>query len=309
MPINTKSPGIRRQVWHFFLHLRLHYQFGILSGGFLLGGFLSPGFDFPGYAIQFANVHILLFGGATAYNSYWDRDEGPVGGLKNPPQMASWMWSASLLFLLSGLLLSTGQGVLFASIYLLSILFFWLYSTPLARWKSRPVKSLFAIGISTGFNSVLLGYLSASGADISFGTLVAAAGVTLVMLSLYPTSQIYQREVDTERGDLTFAVKYGIKGVIRFFESAYFCGVLLITAAIGWIHMLLGIMFGILGMITGLLIRRKLLLLTAGSGDYPRVMRIKYATSLAFVIFLLGALILKHLEISGISSVADLLLK
>ena len=40
--------------------------------------------------IGFLSVHILLFGGVTVYNSYWDKDTGPIGGLRAPPPLAPW---------------------------------------------------------------------------------------------------------------------------------------------------------------------------------------------------------------------------
>jgi len=35
--------------------------------------------------IAFVALHVFLYAGATAFNSYYDRDEGPVGGLERPP--------------------------------------------------------------------------------------------------------------------------------------------------------------------------------------------------------------------------------
>src|ERR687893_675251 len=89
----------------FRVHLRLHYQFFILSGAFLAGSVFAggPGTSFP---VQFLSVHVLLFGGVTVYNSYWDRDEGPIGGLKRPPPLAPWTLPASWLLQCLGLGLS-----------------------------------------------------------------------------------------------------------------------------------------------------------------------------------------------------------
>ncbi|HKK45351.1 MAG TPA: UbiA family prenyltransferase [Balneolaceae bacterium] len=305
---NTTSTGAM-QVWHFVLHLRWHYQLFILSGGFILGGFLSPVLHFQWFIIQFLNVQLLLFGGATAYNSYWDRDIGPIGGLKHPPKMTRWMWAASLIIQMLGLLLAIPLGRLFLSFYALSMLLFWLYSSPIARWKGRPLKSLLAIGISTGFDSVLLGYLAAGNRTIPVFILIAGVGVAFLLLSLYPISQIYQREEDTRRGDQTFTLQYGTTVVFRFFELSFLGGLVLITIVIIHLHTLLGILFGAIGLITGLIVRSNVKTLTAGKEDYSKVMRIKYGTSMAFVVFLLIGLIIKHSAINGISSVIHLLLK
>jgi len=306
---NNKNYTGAIQVWHFLLHLRWHYQLFILSGGFLLGGFLSSGLHVQWFIIQFLNVQLLLFGGATAYNSYWDGDIGPIGGLKHPPKMTRWMWAASLIIQMVGLLLAIPFGRLYLSVYAFSMLLFWVYSSPWTRWKGRPLKSLLAIGISTGFDSVLLGYLAAGNRTVPPYVLIAAVGVMFLLLSLYPISQIYQQEEDTRRGDQTFAIQYGKVVVFRFFELAFLAGLILISVAILHFHLLMGILFGVIGLTTGVIVRFHVKTLTSGKEDYSKVMRIKYGTSMAFVIFLLIGLLLKHTAINGISSVVNLLLK
>lgn len=262
-----------------------------------MGGFLSPDLDIQSFLLQFFNVHLLLFGGATAYNSFWDNDEGPIGGLQNPPKMQSWMWSGSLILQSVGLLVAVGQGLLYSGIYVLSIVFFWLYSTPLVRWKGHPIKSLIAIGASTGFNSVLLGYLAAGNEVISMPVWIAAAGVTLMLLSLYPISQIYQIEEDRSRGDHTFAVQYGKKGVTQFFIIAFLIGLILVSLAIGVFSFWVAILFGFVGVTVGVIVSLLLKGLSTTSEDYDKVMWIKYGTSMAFVLFLVAALIWKHSKI------------
>lgn len=306
----SQKNSVAKQLWHFILHLRWHYQIFILSGGFLLGGFLSSDLDVQSFFVQFGNVHLLLFGGATAYNSFWDKDEGPIGGLQNPPKMQPWMWSASIILQMVGLVIAFSQGLLFSAIYLVSMLFFWLYSTPLARWKSHPYKSLLAIGVSTGFNSVLLGYLAAGngGVDI-LPVLVGSMGVTLMLLSLYPISQIYQIEEDRKRGDQTFAVRFGKRGVTYFFITAFFSGLLLVSLAIGVSSTWLAVLFCGMGVIVELIVFMLLINLSTTSEDYTSVMWIKYGTSMGFVVYLTVSIALKHFQIDGISWVAKLLFR
>lgn len=57
------------------MHLRWHYQLVTVSGAYLLGGLYQSELDVTSFVLQFVNVHLLLLGGATVYNSYWDRDE------------------------------------------------------------------------------------------------------------------------------------------------------------------------------------------------------------------------------------------
>lgn len=279
---------------NFIIHLRLHYQFFILSGGYLLGGLLVIEPVWTEYWLQFINVHVLLFGGATAFNSYWDKDEGPIGGLKNPPKMKPWMRNASLILQLAGFLWSITLGLLYSLIYAVSILLFWLYSTPLARWKGKPVLSLIAIGFSTGTNSTILGALAA-GMDFSWIMVTAGLGTALVMLSLYPVSQIYQLNEDKERGDTTFAIYYGLKGIRRFFSISFITGIAAVTISIFYVNRLIAIAFGGLGLLVWIVLLFWVNSLQGDKEEYNQVMRIKFTASASFVTFLVTAILLKHL--------------
>jgi 4-hydroxybenzoate polyprenyltransferase len=293
LPIPKKL--VITQIGHFIIHLRWHYQVLILSGGFLLGGYFSIGINWPSFLLQFANVHLLLFGGATAYNSYWDRDRGPVGGLKNPPPVHSWMWAASIILQLAGFYIATLAGWIFSLVYLTSMFFFWLYSTPHFRWKAAPVRSLLAIGISTGTASLLLGYLSAGNTAFSPTVWIAAFGTSLILVSLYPVSQLYQLGRDCLKGDHTFALTYGFKGVIYFFRAAYVSGLLITGACLFLTKWWAGLIFISMGGITGVFIYQKLSASKPWLVDYSKVMRIKYATALAFEGFILLLILIKQI--------------
>ena len=273
-----------KEIYHFIIHLRLHYQFLILSGGYLLGGFMAGEMNTQQYWLQFLNVHILLFGGATAYNSFWDKDTGPIGGLKNPPKMTKWMHPASLFFMFAGLALSFSVGGLYSTIFLLSLILFWLYSTPHARWKSTPVLSLIAIGGSTGAASVLLGTLAAGGA-ISIPVLLSTSGTASVLLSIYPVSQVFQIEEDRARNDRTFAVLYGMEGIKRFFTAFYTLGSLLLITSIFWVSTLAAVILFVGTATSGTYIALTIYRLTGDKNEYSIVMKTKFFISLSFVGF------------------------
>lgn len=295
--MNSPEANPLRQIWHFVVHLRWHYQLFILSGGYLMGGLFQESMQWPSFLVQYFNVHLLLYGGATAYNSYWDRDKGPIGGLRRPPRMKRWMWPASLLLQGAGLVIALGAGSAFAAIYALSMLFFWLYSTPRARWKGKPVRSLVAIGISTGTNSFLLGYLAAGSGNLSLNwqAVVAAVGVGLVILSLYPASQFYQVEEDKGRGDQTFAIRFGVRGVLLFFRCAFAAGILLLALALAQDYPAVGGLFLLAGGGIGFWIWSMLGGISGLPEEYDRVMKIKYGSSLGFVVVLIAGIIWKHL--------------
>lgn len=282
-----------KEITHFILHLRLHYQFVLLSGGFLLGGFMSPEMNTQQYWLQFLNVHVLLFGGATAYNSWWDKDTGPIGGLKHPPEMKLWMHRVSLIMMFAGFFWACFIGWIYATVYMVSLILFWLYSTPHARWKGHPILSLFAIGISTGFNSVLLGTISAGG-PINQTIFVVALGASLILLSLYPVSQIFQQVDDRRRKDVTFTLAYGVKGVRIFFLINFLVGLILLSVGVFSVAQIPALVLFVGCCISGTFLAKIVLTLEGKTNEYGKVMMSKTIASLSFVIFFLIANVLKH---------------
>ena len=67
-------------LWTLLVHLRLPFQL-LLAPVFLWGWLLAGGGLSWTFALAFLAFHVFLYGGVTAFNSYYDRDEGPVGGL------------------------------------------------------------------------------------------------------------------------------------------------------------------------------------------------------------------------------------
>jgi 1,4-dihydroxy-2-naphthoate octaprenyltransferase len=240
--------------------------------------------------LQFLNIHVLLFGGATVYNSWWDKDEGPIGGLKSPPKMNPWMWPASLMIQFGGLAWAITIGWNYAVIYAISMLFFWLYSTPLARWKGKPIRSIIAIGISTGTNSFLLGFLAAGGYPITFLEDITAVGVALIILSLYPVSQIYQTEEDEKRRDQTFAIKFGLNGVKRFFAILFITGAGTLSIMLYQEQKMIGLIFSVVTLSAYLILSYFVWKLKGNEAEYEMVMRLKFLGSFSFVVFTAGTL-------------------
>ncbi len=280
----------------FLIHLRLHYQFFILSAPYLFGGLLAGQIDWPRFLGQFLNVHILLFGGATAYNSFFDKDEGPIGGLRNPPKMQGWMHGAALAMQFAGLALAATTGPEFALAYAGSMLLFWLYSTPHARWKGRPLLSFVAIGLSSGTFALLMGRLAASGAPLTWPDWIAAGGAGAMLLSLYPVSQLYQLDEDRRRADRTFALEYGRSGIRKAFLLFFRIGVVALLVAMAaekpwWMPAALGVAAPGLGVF----LWGKLKALHGVPEEYGAIMRLKYGTSILFVLVITFGMVLERL--------------
>ena len=68
-----------------FRHLRFPFSWFLLPA-FLMGWLMVPDAD-PVRVWQLALVlHLLVYPSSNAFNSWQDRDEGPIGGMERPPQ-------------------------------------------------------------------------------------------------------------------------------------------------------------------------------------------------------------------------------
>lgn len=282
-----------RQVKDFILHLRLNYQFFILSGPYLLGVLLSNHFSNL-QIIQFLSVHALLFGGVTAYNSYFDKDEGPIGGLKNPPKMSHWMLILSWSFQVVGLCIGFQSGYPFVFWYIMSIIFFWMYSSPRVRLKGKPIASLIAIGLGTVVCALFLGFYSnGNTVALPLEVIIAAIGAMCLVISMYPLSQVYQVEEDKRRGDITFSVRYGKRGVRKIFIILFPIGVLIASSVLYTLRPMYGSLFVIGGLITGYSSYHVIRNVFMTRDDYKKVMRVKYFGGLIFSLCMLLFILLK----------------
>lgn len=280
----------RFEIRDFILHLRLPYQFLILSGAYLTGGILSPRMHAADFLLQFFSVHFFLFGGVTAYNSYWDKDEGPIGGLKHPPAMNVWMLWMSWMLQYIGFGIGILSGFQFSFVYAVAMVLFWMYSSPLVRLKGKPILSLVAMG-TTLFCSSLLGFYAYGGEKLSWTILIGSVAVAATIISLYPLSQIYQREEDRKRGDRTFAVTFGTRGVLLLYMFMYPVSLLLLSISL-WtsIHWLAGGMT-VIGLLFGVWTWQAIKRMHGNVSDYEAVMNIKYFGGMALSLFLASNLV------------------
>ena len=110
--------------------------------------------------LAFLLLHVLLYGGANAFNTYYDRDTGPIGGLERPPPVRRELLPWSLGLQATGFPLALLVSLRFAAIYLTLFLLFTAYSHPAVRIKRRPWWSLAAIGLGQGGLGFLAGWTS-----------------------------------------------------------------------------------------------------------------------------------------------------
>ena len=289
-----------RQVIHFIAHLRWPYQTLLLSGAYGLSIIFVSAPDLGLFSKYFFLWHLGLYGGATAFNSYWDKDKGPIGGLKNPPPMRPWMrWASLLMMVLPAPILIhdiclTILPMASFGVYSLSFFLFWAYSSPVLRWKGHPYLSLIVIFLSTGTSGFFMGYFASNGILLSLHSALAAFGVASILVSLYPISQLFQLDEDSKRGDLTLALLIGVKGVRTFYFIMYSFGTLLVSGCILPINSRLALFFFIVSTM-GFIITNSILNGLIGSEkEYKQIMKIKYLSSFSFLLYIFIAACYVH---------------
>jgi len=217
-----------RSLLPLFVHLRLHYQLVFLSPLFAWGFALGGGGVSLRAGLAFVAFHVFLYGGITAYNSYYDRDEGPVGGLRKPPPVTPALLGFSVGVQLVGMAIAIFVSWHLALLYGIVMVLSVAYSHPRFRWKARPLLSLFVVGFGQGAIGFWAGWSCAGPVRLPVLTSLAGslgmAAAVLLTTGFYPLSQLYQIEEDRQRGDLTFAVSYGPRASFLFSLACLIAG-------------------------------------------------------------------------------------
>jgi 1,4-dihydroxy-2-naphthoate octaprenyltransferase len=173
-------------------------------------------------------LHFLVYPASNGYNSYYDQDTEPIGGLETPPPP-----SKKLLYLVNALDVT---ALVLTSFFSLATMLWTLayitasraYSGKL-RLKKYPLLSTILV---TGFQGAGVYFLTQSGLGIPFSYnlnfIIPAFGSTFFLMGAYPLTQIYQHKPDAERGDLTLSRMLGIMGTFKFSAVAFAIGGLVI---------------------------------------------------------------------------------
>lgn len=202
------------------LHLRIPFSFFLLPVYlFALG--LSPNFYGEQLLWSFVIIHLFLYPASNAYNSYFDKDEKSIGVLRRPPPVTRQLYFVAIGLDAAALVLGYWKvNWEFALMLLIYGLVSKAYSHPAIRLKKYPVVSWLVVVIFQGFFSMMMCYIgiNAFGFDNIWKPNVVFAGLlaTLLLVSSYPLTQVYQHEEDAKRGDRTMSMLLGVRGTFYF---------------------------------------------------------------------------------------------
>lgn len=201
------------------LHLRIPFSFFLMPVFFFALG-NSPNFTEKGIVWTFFIVHFLLYPASNGFNSYFDKDEKSIGGLKNPPPVKKELYYVVLALDLAAILLALKISFILSFMVLIYGLVSKAYSHPSVRLKKYPILGWLTTGFFQGFFSFLMCYegINALGIEglLKPQLLVPAILTSLMLWGNYPMTQIYQHDEDEKHGDKTLSIVLGIKGTFIF---------------------------------------------------------------------------------------------
>ena len=224
-----------------WLHLRIPFSFFLLPI-FLFSLSVSPNFNGSRLFWVFFILHFLLYPASNGYNSYFDKDEKSIGGLKNPPPVQKGLYFLSLTFDLIAIVLAYVKiNTTFAIMVLIYGLVSKAYSHPATRLKKYAWPSWIITGLFQGLFTFVMCYIGVNDFDVAQAlrtdVLIPGALTSLMLWANYPLTQIYQHDEDRKRGDITLSSKLGIVGTFYFAASVF-------TAAVAGFLFYLKFMFG-----------------------------------------------------------------
>src|SRR5690554_170025 len=197
----------KRSNW---LHLRIGFSVFLLPV-FLFSLAFVESLEPERTVLVLVILHFLLYPSSNGYNSYYDKDEGSIGGLKNPPKVDKGLLYLSWIFLGVALLLGVTVSLAFSSMLLVYSVISMAYSHPMVRIKKYPYASWLIAGFFQGCFTFVMAYsgLTVSGWGNFADPLLLIPGLltTLLLWSAYPLTQVYQHKEDGKRGDRTLSLR------------------------------------------------------------------------------------------------------
>lgn len=203
-----------------WLHLRIPFSYYLLPV-FLFALAISPNISEKPLLWSFLIIHFFLYPASNGYNSYFDKDEKSIGGLKNPPKVTKGLYYLSILFDIVAIALAFIKiSFVFAVMVFVYGMISKAYSHPAVRLKKYPIMGWMIVSLFQGLFTFAMCYIGINRFPIE--TVLKASVVipglltTALFLGTYPMTQIYQHEEDAKRGDKTFSLLLGIRGTFLF---------------------------------------------------------------------------------------------
>ncbi|WP_205509302.1 UbiA family prenyltransferase [Longitalea arenae] len=200
--------------------LRFHFSFFLLPV-YLFAVSQVPAIHTADALLIFFILHLLVYPSSNGYNSYMDRDETSIGGIKTPLPPTRQLFYVSIMMDLMAIGLSFIIGYWFTICIVAYIAASRAYSYRGIRLKKYPVAGYLTVIIFQGAVTFFMVY---HGSSINKTLAVPPAGMaaaSLLIGGFYPLTQIYQHEADRKDGVITISALLGYRGTFIFTALVY----------------------------------------------------------------------------------------
>lgn len=167
-------------------------------------------------ALVFVILHILVYPASNGYNSYMDRDETPIGGIKKPMQPTEQLRRLVMVMDILAIVLGFVVSYWFSLGVLVYILASRAYSSRLTRIKKYPVMGFLLVIICQGALVFWLVYHGVHASQPLTAPASAMLASTFLIAGAYPLTQIYQHHADRQDGVTTISMLLGVKKTFLF---------------------------------------------------------------------------------------------
>jgi 1,4-dihydroxy-2-naphthoate octaprenyltransferase len=181
----------------------------------------------------FLILHLLVYPASNGYNSYMDRDTGPIGGVANPLPPTRQLFLVTVL--MDGLALLLG---LFIGLYFVAGLACYILASRAYSYRGIRLKKYPFIGWLTVIScqGALVFFLVYQGSHPAIAGMVPVRDVAEAMIAsslllggFYPLTQVYQHEADRKDGVRTLSLVLGYRGSFIFTGIVYTLAFLLLA--------------------------------------------------------------------------------
>ena len=200
--------------------LRFHFSFFLLPV-YLFALSQVPSIDISDALLIFFILHFLVYPSSNGYNSYMDRDETPIGGLRKPMQPTEELFRVSIIMDILAIGLSFLVSYWFAICITAYIAASRAYSYRGIRLKKYPFVGYLTVVIFQGSVTFFMVY---HGTDIEKTLAVPPAGIIaagLLIGGFYPLTQVYQHDADRKDGVVTISARLGYRGTFILTSIVY----------------------------------------------------------------------------------------
>jgi 1,4-dihydroxy-2-naphthoate octaprenyltransferase len=202
--------------------LRFPFSIFLLPVSLFSFFYIHPAINYQ-FILVIAIWHLLVFPSSNGYNSYNDRDEGPIGGLASPPKPTKLLLHVSTIMDSVAIALSFLVNVYFTLFVAGYIIASRLYSNRSIRLKKFPVIGFLVVFIFQGAWIFCANIFALSSTNLfsDSSVLFSAIASSFFIATIYPLTQIYQHESDATDGVKTLSMLLGIRGTFLFSASMF----------------------------------------------------------------------------------------